>query len=75
MTEPPSALDLLTAADLVKLFGKSEHTIGRWVKRKLFPEPVRPGGPNGRPYWAKKVIEDYIAAGSMTAYRRIRRNS
>ncbi len=74
MIETPNPMKLMTVADLAKLFGKSERTIQRWVRRKWLPTPVRPGGPDSTPYWRAKDMDDYFAAGSIGAYRRSRRH-
>lgn len=74
MTDETSSSELLRVEDLAKLFNKSTVTVVRWTRQRRLPKPLRPGGPNSTPYWQKQVIEEFIAAGSIEAFRRNRRS-
>lgn len=75
MTQQRSGDGVLSLGEVAETFGVRTRTIQRWVKARQFPQPLRPGGAHGRPFWSKRDIELYIAAGGIHAYRREKRRA
>jgi predicted DNA-binding transcriptional regulator AlpA len=52
----------MTLEDVCEAFGVSRESIDNWLRAGGFPQPFRPGGPNGRPNWHPAVIERALLA-------------
>lgn len=50
---------LLGTQAVAELFAVNPHTIPRWRKMGLLPEPTWIG-PRGRPHWNPQVIQDVL---------------
>lgn len=73
MTQLRIGEDLLRLSEVAEIFGVDKRTIQRWVKERRFPQPFRPAGVNGKPFWRRRDIELFIEAGGIHAYRREKR--
>ena len=49
----------LTIHDLCKIFGVSESTIRRWLRKKILPEPVHGFCSGMKLLWAQSVITSW----------------
>jgi predicted DNA-binding transcriptional regulator AlpA len=57
-TAPP--LRLYCARKLCQMLGVSRSTLDDWVKRGLFPSPLRPGG--GKRFWSESQVRNFLKA-------------
>ncbi len=65
----------LTLGEVAEIFGVDKRTIQRWVKERRFPQPFRPAGINGKPFWRPSDIALFVEAGSIHSYRREKRRT
>jgi predicted DNA-binding transcriptional regulator AlpA len=66
---------LLRLNEVAAAFGVSPRTIQRWVKVRRFPQPFRPAGVTGKPFWKKSDIDLFVTAGGIHGYRREKRRT
>lgn len=62
-TEPrsPSANStLVTAQDVCEMFGIALRTLGLWVAKGNFPNPIKMNGPNAHRRWRLKDVEGLL---------------
>jgi hypothetical protein len=73
MHSESNKFNLWTIEEVAELFDRKPRSIQRWVKLERIPQPFRPAGHRGKPYWRERDLEDFIEAGGMEAYHRNRR--
>jgi predicted DNA-binding transcriptional regulator AlpA len=54
----PSLGKTYSAAETCAIVGRSLRTLDEWVKRNLFPRPLRVG--NGRRFWKAADIQAFL---------------
>jgi predicted DNA-binding transcriptional regulator AlpA len=75
MAQQQRGEDVLDLTAVAEVFGVRTRTVQRWVKARQFPQPFRPAGNNGKPFWRRQEVDSYIEAGGIHAYRRKKRGA